>query len=113
MRYKRIVLESEEGIVLEVSERTDEELFIRALKDVYSELPTVSAGEYAEELSVYTDKDGNKAVVPAGWVVSGVPKENTIWGKDMGLVIYHITEEKVSGINWEDQETEFLMRTYD
>ncbi|MCI8444658.1 MAG: hypothetical protein HFJ37_05905 [Clostridia bacterium] len=117
-RYGKIVLEAEKGITFDVSEGTSGELIIRALNivsnNVYSELPTVSAGEYAEVLSVYTDNNGNRAVVPEGWTVSGVPKENIIWGIDVGLVIYHIPKEKVSGINWQDSdEVETLMRTYD
>lgn len=117
-RYNKFVFEAEEGITFDVSEGTSGELIIRALNivsnNVYSELPTVSAGEYAEVLSVYTDNNGNKAVVPQGWTVSGVPKENIIWGKDEGLVIYHIPKEKVSGINWQNpDEVETLMRTYD
>lgn len=116
-RYNKFVLEAEEGITFKVSEGTSE-LIVKALNiglnNVYSKLPTVSAGEYAEVLSMYTDKDGNKAVVPQGWTVSGVPKENINWGKDKGLVIYHIPEEKVSGINWQNPyEVETLMRTYD
>lgn len=117
-RYNKFVFGAEEGITSDVSEGTSGELIIRALNivsnNVYSELPTVSAGEYAEVLSVYTDNNGNKAVVPQGWTVSGVPKENIIWGKDEGLVIYHIPKEKVSGINWQNpDEVETLMRTYD
>lgn len=117
-RYNKFVFETEEGITFDISEGTSGELIIRALNivsnNVYSELPTVSAGEYAEVLSVYTDNNGNKAVVPQGWTVSGVPKENIIWGKDEGLVIYHIPKEKVSGINWQNpDEVETLMRTYD
>ncbi len=115
-RYEKIVLEAEKGIAIEVSEETRGELIIRAIvsNDVYSKLPPVSAGEYAEVLSVYTDNDGNKAVVPQGWTVSGVPKENIIWGKDKGLVIYCIPEENVRGINWQNPDVvETLMRTYD
>lgn len=83
-------------------------------KDVYSQLPSVSAGEYAEVLSVYTDNNGNKAVVPQGWTVSGVPSENVIWGKDIGLVIYYIPKDKVSGIDWKNKsEVNGLMETYD
>lgn len=117
------MLDAEKGITFEVSDGTDGELFIKALNiasnnvysnKIYLEFPTISAGEYAEVLSVYMDNDGNKAVVPQGWTVSGVPKENIIWGKDMGLVIYHIPKEKVSSINWENpDEVEKLMRTYD
>ncbi len=117
-RYEKFVLEAEKGITFEVSEGTSGELIIRALNidsnNVYSELPTVSAGEYAKVLSVYTDKDGNKAVVPEGWTVSGVPSENVIWGKDISLVIYHIPEEKVKGVNWENKaKVENLMKKYD
>lgn len=117
-RYGKIVLEAEKGVTFKVSEGTSGELIIRALNivsnNVYLKLPTVSAGEYAEVLSVYTDNNGNKAVVPQGWTVSGVPKENIIWGKDKGLVIYHIPEAKVSSINWQNpDEVETLMRTYD
>lgn len=94
-RYNRIVFETEEN-------------------NVYSELPTVSAGEYAEVLSVYTDNDGNKAVVPSGWTVSGVSKENTIWGKGLSVVIYCIPKEKVCDIDWTNpDELENLQRTYD
>ena len=74
-RYEKIVLKAEKGITLKVSEGTSGELIIRALNiatdNVYSEnniettnvgfnLQAVSAGEYAEVLSVYTDNDGNK-----------------------------------------------------
>lgn len=80
----------------------------------YSELPSILAGEYAKELSVYMDKDGNKAVVPQGWTVSGVPSENVIWGKDIGLVIYYIPKEKVSGIDWKNKnKVNGLMETDD
>ena len=77
-------------------------------------LPTVSAGECAETLSVYTDKDGNKAVIPSGWTVSGVSEENNIWGKDVSLVIYRIPKENTSKTNWENpDELEVLKKTYD
>lgn len=116
-RYEKIVLEAENGINFVVSDGTDGELVIRALKivsnNVYLELPTVSAGEYAEVLSVYEDNNGNKAIVPQGWTVSGAPTENVIWGKDMGLVIYYIPKEKVSGIEWKNMsEVNRLRETY-
>ena len=118
-RYEKFVLEAEKGITFEVSEGTSGELIIRAMSlasnDVTLEkLPSVSAGEYAEVLSVYTDKDGNKAVVPPGWTVSGVKKENTIWGNNKSLVIYRIPDKKVCDICWTNQnDVEFLMRTCD
>lgn len=118
-RYEKIVLEAEKGITFEVLEEASGELIIKALhvasnNVIFEKLPSVSAGEYAKVLSVYTDKDGNKAVVPPGWTVSGVPKENIIWGKDNGLVIYHIPKEIVSSIIWQYRdEVETLMQTYD
>lgn len=63
---------------------------------------------------MYTDNNGNKAVVPQGWTVSGVAKENIIWGKDKGVVIYHIPKAKASRINWQNpDDIETLMRRYD
>ena len=119
-RYEKFVLEAEKGIIFEASEGTSGELIIRArtMKNETTNfnlsLPAVSAGEYAKVLSVYTDSAGNKAVVPQGWTVSGVPKENIIWGKDKGLVIYHIPEADVIDIDWLDpEELEKLKRTYD
>lgn len=118
-RYEKFVLEAEKGITFEVSEGTSGELIIRAQNHAtnisYSEhLPTVLAGEYAEVISIYIDKDGNKAVVPPGWTVSGLSKENIILGNDEGLVIYHIPKEKVSDINWQNlYDVEMLMGEYD
>ena len=127
-RYEKFVYEDERGISFEVSskkevtietlEGTNGQLFIRVRKiattNVDLNFQAVSAGEYAEILSVYTDNDGNKAVVPPGWTVSGVRKENTIWGKGVSLVIYRIPKEKVSDINWEDIDVvEGLKKTYD
>lgn len=115
-RHKKIVLEAEEGITFDVSE-AGETLVIRARSiatdNDYPNLPTVAAGEYAEELSVYTDKDGNQAVVPPGWTVSGVDKENTIWGKDVSLVIYRIPKKATRLIQWANSEDiEVLKKNY-
>ena len=117
-RYEEFVLMADEGITFEVSGKISGKLIIRARKIgsdiVYSKLPTVLAGEYANALSVYTDKDGNKAVVPYGWTVSGVPNENIIWGKNKGLVIYNIPKSEVNGIDWQNSDViETLMCTYD
>lgn len=113
-RHKKIVLEAEEGITFEVSNRNGE-VVIRAFNsvegEVYKNLPTVRAGEYAKELSVYTDKDGNQAVIPPGWTVSKVEKENTIWGKDVSLVIYRIPKDLTIHLRWAS-ELEALKRTY-
>lgn len=114
-RYEKIVLEAEEGITFEVSEAGGQ-LVIRARSiaadNVCRKLPTVLAGQYAEELSIYTDKNGNQAVVPPGWTVSGRESENTIWGKDVSLVIYRIPKQTGS-INWADtHKLELLKKTY-
>lgn len=108
-RYEEFAIKAERNIAFDLSKETSEELIIREQK-----FPTVSAGEYAKVLSVYTDNDGNKAVIPQGWTVSGVPYENIISGKDRGLVIYHIPEAKTRGINWQKRDiVETLERTYD
>lgn len=104
---------AKEGITFQSSEKTDKKLVI-INEDVLSKLPTVSAGECAKVLSAYTDKDGNKAVVPEGWTVSGAPSENVIFGKDMGLVIYHIPEKQAKGVKWRNKaEVETIMEVYD
>ncbi len=66
-------------------------------------LPSISEGKYCDKLSVYTDKDGNKAVVPPGYTVSKFKDENIIFGKDVGLVIYKIPKEKIEEIDWNDK----------
>lgn len=105
-----------EGITTEVTEEPGGKIVIsiqRETSNIYFQLPSISAGEYAKVLSVYTDSAGNKAVIPPGWTVSGVPKENIIWGKDKSLVIYRIPEQEVIDIDWLDSEVlEKLKRTY-
>ncbi len=115
-RYSKIVLEAERGIILVVSEENDGELIVKAQKlsktSSNIEFPIVVAGEYAPCLSLYRDKAGRKAIIPPGWTVSGLEKENTIFGKNVGLVIYKINKEDVEEINWaNDDEVEFLKRT--
>ena len=119
-RYEKFVLEAEKGINLEVSDGTSGELIIRArtmkneATNVNLSIPVVLAGEYANVLSIYRDSAGNKAIVPQGWTVSGVPKENIICGKDKSLVIYRIPEAEVVDIDWlHPEELEKLKRTYD
>ena len=67
-------------------------------------LPNVSAGKCAKKLSVYTDTSGNQAVVPPGWTVSKLETENTIWGKNLGLVIYRIPAKYAKNIDWNNLE---------
>ncbi len=143
-RYEKVVLEAKDGINFEISEETSGELIIRAMSvtsnnvilekvpsvsareliviamaptsnyAILEKLPSVSVGEYAKLLSVYIDKDGNKAIVPPGWTVSGVESENTIWDHNKGLVIYRIPDKKVCDICWTNQnDVEFLKSTYD
>ena len=82
------------------------------MKNRYEKIElNVLAGCYAGELSAYTDKDGNQAVIPAGWTVSGVSKESTIWGKGVSLVIYQIPLGE--RVNWNDPcEIEKAQKTY-
>ena len=45
----------------------------------------------------YTDIDGNKATVPAGFVVSKIPEEQKV---SNGLVIYDIPENELETVDW-------------
>ena len=45
----------------------------------------------------YTDSEGNKATVPAGFVVSEIPEEQKV---SSGLVIYDIPEDKLADVDW-------------
>ena len=101
-----------------VCEETSEELHSVTQNSVsdsgYPNLPAVSAGECAEKLSVYTDKDGNKAPIPTGWTVSGAEKENTIWGKGVSLVIYRVSKGIAKNVKWEiSEELEVLKKTHE
>ncbi len=117
-RYNKLLFGNEEGLTFEVKVPNGKIIKLKlsvvdTISDIHAEFPTVLAGEYAEEVSVYTDKDGNKAVIPKGWTVSGVPNENVIFGKDIGMVIYYIPKEKVSRIDWNNKKrVNTLMKTY-
>ena len=59
----------------------------------------VQPGEIVEttEKENYTDPDGDKATVPAGFVVSKIPEEQKV---SSGLVIYDIPEDKLADVDW-------------
>lgn len=101
-------------IQLEVREMSIQEVRLNDLKgkNIYDVLPKVVAGEYTEELSVYVDSEGNKAVVLPGWVVSSLRSENTI---SQGLVLYRIPRDKISSHYWKHEAftKEFLIYKYD
>lgn len=111
-RYEEFVHESGKGTIFEGSKGTSEELIAKAQnivsKNVYFKPTALSS------VSVYTDKDGNKAIIPFGWTVSGLEEENTIWGYNKGLVIYKIPKEEVNDINWSNkQDLKILQEGYD
>lgn len=126
-RYDKIVLEAKKGITFNVSEGTNGELIIRAVERVKNEienlsrdkidwslLPSVSAGQYADELSVYTDKFGSKVPILPGWTVSKSKNENTVFGQGKSLVIYRIPKEDIAEINWGNPfEHQGIMKSYD
>ena len=58
-------------------------------------LPVIGAGEKATDTSEYMDTNGDIAVIPGGFTVSGVASEGTI---DGGLVIYLIPEGET--VDW-------------
>lgn len=45
----------------------------------------------------YTDSEGNKATVPAGFVVSEIPEEQKV---STGLVIYDIPKNELESVDW-------------
>ncbi len=47
----------------------------------------------------YKDRNGETAIIPKGFTLSGIASEQTV---DGGLVIYDIPEAEVESINWED-----------
>ena len=59
----------------------------------------VQPGEIVEttEKENYTDPDGDKATVPAGFVVSKIPEEQKV---SSGLVIYDIPEDELASVDW-------------
>lgn len=118
-RYKKFVYEDVDGkrttviakedTVFEMEETEGNGIIVKNKK----KYPDILPGQFAKELSRYTDEDGNQAFILPGWTVSGVETENTIWGQNVGLVIYCIPEEKVGTINWKDnQEVEAMQRKY-
>ena len=54
------------------------------LQQTYGELPAVEAGRTADRISLYTDGHGDRAVIPAGFTVSGKEDEKTV---NTGLVV--------------------------
>ena len=70
---------------------------------------TMQPGDTAEETEEYEDTNGDTAVIPGGFTVSGLPEESTI---EDGLVIYLIPEgETVDWTNGEEVAT--AQTTYD
>ena len=60
---------------------------------------SVKPGEIVETTAKnnYTDSEGNKATVPAGFVVSEIPEEQKV---SSGLVIYDIPEDELASVDW-------------
>ena len=70
---------------------------------------TIQPGEKADTTTEYEDTNGDKAVIPGDFTVSGVPEESTI---EDGLVIYLIPEGET--VDWEDPTSVAnAQKTYD
>ena len=70
---------------------------------------TMQPGDKAEETKEYEDTNGDTAVIPGGFTVSGLPEESTI---EDGLVIYLIPDGET--VDWEDPtEVANAQKTYD
>ena len=62
---------------------------------------TLPPGQRVTETTEYIDTNGDRAWIPAGFVVSGIPEEEVI---DDGLVIYKISEEELEEVTWDGTE---------
>ena len=70
---------------------------------------TIQPGEKADTTTEYEDTNGDTAVIPGGFTVSGLPEESTI---EDGLVIYLIPEGET--VDWEDPTSVAnAQKTYD
>ena len=70
---------------------------------------SIQPGEKADTTTEYEDTNGDKAVIPGGFTVSGMPEESTI---EDGLVIYLIPEGET--VDWEDPTSVAnAQKTYD
>ena len=101
----------------EEQNRVDE--LMGELEDVYTEpddgedppppAETIQPGDKVEETEEYEDTNGDKAVIPGGFTVSGAPGESTI---EDGLVIYLIPDGET--VDWEDPTSVAnAQKTYD
>ena len=54
------------------------------MPQIYGELPAIEAGQTAARISLYTDGNGDHAVIPSGFAVSGKEDEKTV---NSGLVV--------------------------
>ena len=72
-------------------------------------LPTIGSGDKASTTSKYEDTNGDTAVIPGGFTVSGLAEESTI---DDGLVIYLIPDGTT--VDWTNgEEVATAQTTYD
>ena len=72
-------------------------------------IPSIGAGDKADITTEYMDTNGDTAVIPGDFTVSGLPEESTI---EDGLVIYLIPEGET--VDWEDPtEVANAQKTYD
>ena len=71
--------------------------------------PTIGSGDKASTTSEYKDTNGDKAVIPGDFTVSGLPEESTI---EDGLVIYLIPDGTT--VDWTNgEEVATAQTTYD
>ena len=71
--------------------------------------PTIGSGDKASTTSEYKDTNGDTAVIPGGFTVSGLAEESTI---DDGLVIYLIPDGET--VDWTNPtEVATAQKTYD
>lgn len=74
---------------------------IQNIREVYSKLPIVVAGEYVDTISRYIDADGKQCVVPPGFMISYVGGENSL---STGVIAYQVPRHEISSAVKLDKE---------
>ena len=59
-------------------------------EQIYSQLPAIEAGRTADRVSLYTDKNKDCAVIPAGFTVSAKEDEKTEIISDINQVLKNL-----------------------
>ena len=104
-RYEKFFSQTGKGKTFQILDETKGEVFAKEIrKKAITRIPIIQEGEYAEDLSIYIDQNGNQAVIPQGWTAIEESK----------LVIYKIPKRRARYIDWSDmREVRIVQETFD